>query len=89
MRAKFQRLVMAYEVLTQEEKYSNWQKYGNPDGSLAYKAIEIALPSFLLKPENQGTVLIVFLLGFICCPIMTVYSHMKKREKFFRNGVLQ
>jgi preprotein translocase subunit Sec63 len=65
---------MAYEVLTDEKKYDNWQKYGHPDGSLAVRAIEVALPSFLLKPENQGTVLIVFLIGFICCPIISVYT---------------
>jgi preprotein translocase subunit Sec63 len=44
--------VKAYETLTDSVKNDNWKKYGDPEGSKAYKAIEIALPSFLLKPEN-------------------------------------
>ena len=69
---KFQQIVKAYETLTDNTKYSNWQKYGDPEGSKAFKAIEIALPSFLLKPENQGMVLTVFFIGFICAPIIWV-----------------
>ena len=46
---KFQLIVKAYEILTDPKKHDNWQKYGDPDGSKAYKAMEIALPSFLLK----------------------------------------
>ncbi len=52
VRERYQLLVKAYETLTDETKYNNWQKYGNPDGSLAFRAIEVALPSFLLEPEN-------------------------------------
>lgn len=51
-RQLYQKVVKAYEVLTDAKKYDNWQKYGNPDGSMAFRAIEVALPSFLLKPEN-------------------------------------
>ena len=67
-------LVRAYETLTDEKKYDNWKKYGHPDGSRAMQAIEIALPSFLLKPENQGTVLLVFFAGFIFLPLFYAYS---------------
>ncbi len=49
---KFQEIVKAYSILTDAQKYDNWQKYGHPDGSRAMQAMEIALPSFLLKPEN-------------------------------------
>lgn len=48
----FQKIVKAYETLTDEKKYNNWQKYGNPDGSLSARAFEVALPSILLEPEN-------------------------------------
>ena len=64
----------AYETLTNEAKYDNWKKYGNPDGSLSSRAMEIALPSFLLLPENQGLVLFTFFFGFICCPIVYVFN---------------
>ncbi len=70
---RFQRIVRAYETLSVSAKYDNWQKYGDPDGSKAFKAMEIALPSFLLKPENQSTVLFCFFLGFIFLPIYYVY----------------
>jgi preprotein translocase subunit Sec63 len=60
--------------LTNAVKFDNWQKYGDPDGSKAYKAIEVALPSFLLKPENQTSVLLVFFLGFICLPIGILFK---------------
>eukprot|EP00347_Sterkiella_histriomuscorum_P016782 403351874 len=81
-------LVKAYEILTDETKYDNWKKYGNPDGSVAMKAVEIALPSFLLKPENSGMVLSVFLVLFICLPIGSVISHMRQRERVHRNGLM-
>ena len=48
---KFEIIVKAYETLTDKSKYDNWIKYGNPDGSLAMKAIEIALPSILFQEE--------------------------------------
>lgn len=78
----------AYEILTDPKKHDNWQKYGDPDGSKAYKAMEIALPSFLLKQENQSTVLLVFFIGFICLPIILVYKKMNKSDTFFKNGLL-
>ncbi|CDW85549.1 dnaj-like sec63 [Stylonychia lemnae] len=98
LKQKFAELVKAYEILTDKKKYDNWQKYGNPDGSVAYKAVEIALPSFLLKPENSGTILVVFLLVFICLPIGSViqqqkrfnifqFFSMKRRERFHKNGL--
>lgn len=74
--ARFHRIVKAYETLTDKEKHANWLKYGDPEGSKAFKAIEIALPSFLLDNENHTTVLGVFFLGFICLPIYLVYKRL-------------
>jgi preprotein translocase subunit Sec63 len=73
-RDSFELIVKAYETLTDQEKYNNYIKYGNPDGSMAYKAIEIAMPSFLFSEEYQGIVIFVFFVGFICFPIVMAYN---------------
>jgi preprotein translocase subunit Sec63 len=65
-------LVKAHEVLTNKEKFNNWQLYGDPDGSKAMKMMEIALPSFLVSSEHKATVLLAFLVGFICLPLLLV-----------------
>lgn len=64
----------AYETLTDETKYENYLLYGNPDGSLAVRAIEIALPSFLFNEEYKTLVISSFFICFICGPIIFVYS---------------
>ena len=48
-RKKWQGIVRAYECLTSEEKFNNWVEYGNPEGSLASKALEVAIPSWLFE----------------------------------------
>lgn len=63
----------AYEALTDELARSNWEKYGNPDGPRPIMA-GIALPSWLVRPENMAIVLgvymallIVGLPTVVCC----------------------
>ena len=53
-RARFERLVKAYETLTKQEKYDNYVKYGDPDGSVAVKALELALPTWLQACRAPG-----------------------------------
>ena len=43
-------------MLTDETAYENFKKYGNPDGPGSY-SVAIALPRYLLQPENQIFVL--------------------------------
>jgi preprotein translocase subunit Sec63 len=86
---RFQLITRAYETLTDTQKYDNWKYYGDPDGSsIMYKAIEIALPSFLLRTENHGAVLTVFFLGFICVPLGYVIRRAGRAERVFKNGIL-
>jgi translocation protein SEC63 len=55
---EFIRLTKAYNVLTDETAYENFKKYGNPDGPGSY-SVAIALPKYLLQPDNQIFVLSV------------------------------
>ena len=56
-RARFDRLVKAYKTLTEEDKFNNYIKYGDPDGSMAVKALELALPTWLASEELRPQVL--------------------------------
>ena len=64
----------AYETLTDEGKFNNYLKYGDPEGSLAVRAIEVALPSFLFEEEYKVLVLSSFFICFICCPLIAFYQ---------------
>jgi preprotein translocase subunit Sec63 len=66
--------VKAYETLTDEAKFENYRLYGNPDGSLVVRAVEIALPSFLFDEQYKTLVISAFFICFICGPIIVVYS---------------
>jgi preprotein translocase subunit Sec63 len=35
----YPKLVNAYETLTNEEKFKNWEQYGHPDGSKMSQAV--------------------------------------------------
>ena len=51
-KAKFLEITRAHEALTNKEKFDNWIAWGNPEGSLMAQSINVALPSFLMEPEN-------------------------------------
>jgi len=68
---EFIRLTKAYNILTDDVAYENFKKYGNPDGPGSYN-VAIALPRFLLAPDNQipvlicaFTILLVIIPGFL------------------------
>lgn len=50
-RARWERLVKAYETLTKKDKFDNYIKFGDPDGSKTVKALELALPKWLASEE--------------------------------------
>jgi len=54
---RWTRLVKAYKTLTKEDMFNNWRYYGNPEGSMAIKAMELALPNWLAGEDSQ-TILI-------------------------------
>ena len=69
----------AHECLTDNEKYKNWVEYGNPEGSLLSKTIDLAVPSFFLKEENQLYVLVIFFASFVIIP-MAIISQTKGND---------
>jgi translocation protein SEC63 len=78
----------AYECLTDENAKENCQKYGNPDGSNTFN-VGIALPTFLIRKENQVKVMaVVFIILVIVIPLSLIYwnSNMNKYDEF---GVLR
>lgn len=86
--AKFQLLRKAYESLADEQGKRNFLKYGNPDGPGSLN-IGIALPSFLLKKENQVQVLIVFFLVLLLViPGIGLYWH-NSVNRYNHYGILQ
>lgn len=42
-------VVKAYECLTDKQKLKNFYEYGNCDGSILAKTIDLAMPSWVLK----------------------------------------
>eukprot|EP01111_Echinosteliopsis_oligospora_P011296 TRINITY_DN3695_c0_g2_i1.p1 TRINITY_DN3695_c0_g2~~TRINITY_DN3695_c0_g2_i1.p1 ORF type:complete len:650 (+),score=189.96 TRINITY_DN3695_c0_g2_i1:117-2066(+) len=57
-------LVKAYQTLTDEVTRNNWEKYGNPDGPRA-ASVGIALPSWLVKKDNNAAVLGIYMIALI------------------------
>ena len=64
-RARFERLVKAYETLTKKDKFDNYIKYGDPDGSMSVKALELALPKWLASEEMRPQVLTFLFISFV------------------------
>eukprot|EP00746_Dinoflagellata_sp_MGD_P124691 gnl/MRDRNA2_/MRDRNA2_59310_c0_seq1.p1 gnl/MRDRNA2_/MRDRNA2_59310_c0~~gnl/MRDRNA2_/MRDRNA2_59310_c0_seq1.p1 ORF type:complete len:590 (-),score=110.19 gnl/MRDRNA2_/MRDRNA2_59310_c0_seq1:77-1846(-) len=76
----------AYAALTDPIGKRNYERYGNPDGPTRVK-IDVALPS--ISKENQGIVLIVFLLVFIIgVPLSFLYC-MSSGPSYGQGGVIQ
>ena len=50
--ARWLKLVSAYHTLTKEHMFNNWIKYGDPEGSRAMKALELALPTWLIGEDS-------------------------------------
>lgn len=82
VRARFENLVKAYETLSNQEKFDNWVKYGNPEGSLATKALEIALPDIL-----SGEKMILFVFITIIVMILGILTWMRGKSMYLDNGI--
>lgn len=82
VRARFENLVKAYDTLSNEDKFNNWVKFGNPEGSLATKAIEIALPDVL-----SGQSVIIFVFVGIVFMILALLTWRRGKSMFLENGI--
>jgi len=61
---RYIKIVKAYNTLTDEIVRTNWEKYGNPDGPRA-TSVGIALPSWLVKKDNNAAVLGIYMIALI------------------------
>lgn len=62
----------AYECLTDQVKFDNYLKFGNPEGSILAKTIDLAMPSWVMKQENQLYVLVGFFASFVIVPMLII-----------------
>lgn len=86
--AKFVLLVKAYKALSDEEGRRNYERYGNPEGPGPLQ-MGIALPEFLIKKENQITVLVTFFLFLlVIIPGIGLYWYSSV-NKYNKHGILQ
>ncbi|KAL1918321.1 uncharacterized protein VTP21DRAFT_2981 [Calcarisporiella thermophila] len=61
--AKFVDITKAYKALTDEEARKNFEEFGHPDGRQAF-TVGIALPSWIVRANNQPIVIGVYGLVF-------------------------
>jgi hypothetical protein len=66
--------------------------YGNPEGSVMDRSMDIALPSFLKDEKNQIYVLVAFFASIVCVPIVIILKLNdvnNPSDLYFDNGVVK
>lgn len=48
---RYKRLIRAYETLTKDDMFYNYQMFGNPDGGLTTRAMFLAVPTWILEDD--------------------------------------
>ncbi|KAI8909214.1 Sec63 Brl domain-containing protein [Gorgonomyces haynaldii] len=77
----------AYKVLTDEEAKKMWDEFGHPDGKQAFQ-MGVALPQWLVQPENANLVLLVYGLVFGLGLPLVVARWWNKQKKVSKNTLL-
>lgn len=77
----YPKLVMAYETLTDEEKLNNFKIYGHPDGSKMSKAVQLAMPSFLMNEDYKVYNLTGMFLLFVFGPLGMLAKRVSGEKK--------
>lgn len=71
---RFENLQKAHATLTKEEAFNNYRKFGDPDGPKAVKALELALPTWILAEEFRPTLITAFFtLGIVAALAIKVW----------------
>ena len=86
-RARFDRLNKAHETLTKEDKFNNWIRYGDPDGSKSIQAFELALPKWILAEEFRPqlyTMMVISFFGFF----LAIQVWARKAATETGNGIM-
>jgi preprotein translocase subunit Sec63 len=85
-RRRYRRLVLAYSTLTNEEMFQNWIRYGDPEGSQAINAIQLAVPVWILDPAFRPK-LMAGAIGCVFVLVLTIYSYVNKNKYNCSNGI--
>ena len=87
---KWEEIQRANDCLSDRSKFDNWLRYGNPEGSVMSRSMDIALPSFLKDENNQLYVLLAFFASIILVPIVILLKLKDTNspsDVLFDNGI--
>eukprot|EP00929_Paragymnodinium_shiwhaense_P044342 TRINITY_DN22749_c0_g1_i3.p1 TRINITY_DN22749_c0_g1~~TRINITY_DN22749_c0_g1_i3.p1 ORF type:complete len:612 (+),score=197.31 TRINITY_DN22749_c0_g1_i3:79-1914(+) len=83
---KFMKMKKAYDALTDPMAKRNYERYGNPDGP---SRVEIGMAIPKISKENQGIVLVLFVVFFILGLPLSLIWCMQGTGSMCENGVLR
>lgn len=89
---KWEDIQRANDCLSDKKKFDNWMAYGNPEGSVMSRSMDIALPSFLKDENNQIYVLVAFFASIVCVPIVIIAKLKDTNDPsdlIFDNGIIK
>ena len=87
---KWEEIQRANDCLSDKTKFDNWLQYGNPEGSVMSRSMDIALPSFLKDENNQLYVLVAFFASIVLVPIVILLKLKDTNDVndlIFANGI--
>ncbi|XP_050385035.1 dnaJ protein ERDJ2A-like [Argentina anserina] len=83
-----EKIVKAYQALTDPVSRENYEKYGHPDGRQGFQ-MGIALPQFLLEGKQNGGLLLLGIVGVcILLPLVIAVVYLSKSAKYTGNYVM-
>ncbi|KAL6123175.1 hypothetical protein ACLB2K_075698 [Fragaria x ananassa] len=83
-----EKIVKAYQALTDSVSRQNYETYGHPDGRQGFE-MGIALPKFLLESQKNGGILLLGIVGVcILLPLVIAVVYLSKSAKYTGNYVM-
>ncbi|KAL6127178.1 hypothetical protein ACLB2K_075220 [Fragaria x ananassa] len=83
-----EKIVKAYQALTDPVSRQNYETYGHPDGRQGFE-MGIALPKFLLESQKNGGILLLGIVGVcILLPLVIAVVYLSKSAKYTGNYVM-
>ena len=62
---RYEKINKARETLTRQDKFDNWIKYGDPDGSKSIQALKLAMPNWILAQDFRPKLYTILVTGII------------------------
>eukprot|EP00729_Bicosta_minor_P002449 gene2449-33376_t len=83
----FMKITKAHDALTDEVTMENYKKYGNPDGPQSME-FGIALPSWIIDPENSFMIISMYFVVFMVILPVIVGSWWYRKAKLYTDDIL-